>query len=40
VAGGFGGATVARRLSPPVLRALVLTLAIAMTVVYFVKASR
>ncbi|QNE23169.1 sulfite exporter TauE/SafE family protein [Kribbella qitaiheensis] len=40
VAGGFSGATVARRLSPSVLRALVLTLAIAMTVVYFVKASR
>lgn len=40
VAGGFGGATVARRLSPSVLRALVLTLAIAMTVIYFLKASR
>jgi uncharacterized protein len=40
VAGGFGGATVARRLSPPALRALVLTLAITMAVVYFAKASR
>ena len=40
VAGGFGGATVARRLPHVVLRTLVLTLAIAMTVVYFVKASR
>jgi uncharacterized membrane protein YfcA len=39
-AGGFGGAIIARRLPPPVLRALVLTLAITMTVVYFLKASR
>jgi uncharacterized membrane protein YfcA len=40
VVGGFGGAVVARRLPPSVLRALVLTLAIAMTAVYFVKAAR
>lgn len=40
VAGGFGGASIARRLPPHILRALVLTLATAMTAVYFVKAFR
>jgi uncharacterized membrane protein YfcA len=40
VAGGFAGATIARRLPAPVLRGLVLSLAIAMTVIYFVKAAR
>ncbi|TDU88620.1 hypothetical protein EV138_2166 [Kribbella voronezhensis] len=40
VAGGFSGATIARRLPPPALRALVLTSAVTMTAVYFAKASR
>jgi uncharacterized protein len=39
VAGGFSGAAIARRLPPSVLRVLVLVSAVAMTIVYFTKAS-
>jgi len=39
IVGGFGGATIARRLSAPVLRAIVVTSAAAMTVGYFVVTS-
>jgi uncharacterized membrane protein YfcA len=36
ILGGYGGATIARKLPTPVLRALVVGSAAAMTVVYFV----
>jgi uncharacterized membrane protein YfcA len=40
IAGGYGGAHIGRRLDPTVVRAATITLAVSMTIVFFVRACR